>query len=178
VTPPAALVLAAVRQVDGAALIAANQASAALHEPWVAPPTNDASFSAYLASCDLVRKVGLLARRADSGAIVGVVNISEIVRGPLQGAFLGFYAMADQAGRGQMTEAVRLAVDHAFQLLSLHRLEANIQPANARSIALVRRLKFRLEGFSPRYLHIAGGWRDHERWAITREDWEVPPASV
>jgi len=122
--------------------------------------------------------VGLIARRAGTGAIVGIVNISEIVRGPLQGAFLGFHAMADQAGQGLMTDAVRLAVNHAFRQLGLHRLEANIQPANARSIALVRRLKFRLEGFSPRYLHIAGGWRDHERWAVTREDWDEAPPSV
>jgi [ribosomal protein S5]-alanine N-acetyltransferase len=64
-----------------------------------------------------------------------------------------------------MTEAVGLAICFAFETIGLHRVEANIQPENTRSIALVQRLGFTREGYSPRYLHIGGAWRDHERWA-------------
>lgn len=65
-----------------------------------------------------------------------------------------------------MTEALRAAVSYAFGDLGLHRLEANIQPENVASIALVRRLGFQKEGFSPSYLRLGGQWRDHERWAL------------
>ena len=102
---------------------------------------------------------------------MGVVNLMEIVANPFyQGAYLGYHGMAALAGRGLMTEAVRLASAHAFGALGLHRLEANIQPGNTRSIALVRRLGFRLEGFSPRYLRVDGEWRDHERWALLADE--------
>ena len=69
-----------------------------------------------------------------------------------------------------MREALEQVLDHAFGPLGLHRIEANIQPGNAPSIALARGAGFRLEGFSPRYLLIGGQWRDHERYAITADE--------
>jgi ribosomal-protein-alanine N-acetyltransferase len=72
-----------------------------------------------------------------------------------------------------MTDALKLMLRHAFGKLKLHRLEANIQPGNAASIALVRRAGFVREGFSRKYLKIGGKWRDHERWAIIAEDWQA-----
>jgi [ribosomal protein S5]-alanine N-acetyltransferase len=66
-----------------------------------------------------------------------------------------------------MTAALAAVVEHAFGLMGLHRLEANIQPGNTASIQLAQRCGFRLEGFSPEYLMVDGKWRDHERWAIT-----------
>jgi ribosomal-protein-alanine N-acetyltransferase len=62
---------------------------------------------------------------------------------------------------------------YAFKQLKLHRVEANIQPENVASIALVKRAGFVNEGYSRRYLKIGGQWRDHERWAILHEDWKT-----
>ncbi len=115
----------------------------------------------------------MLACRLDDDAIVGFFNISEIVRGPFQSAFLSYGAVAAFAGRGYMTEAMQLLLAHAFTDLRLHRLEANIQPGNTASIALVRRAGFVHEGFSERYLKVGGRWRDHERWAIRAEQWRA-----
>jgi ribosomal-protein-alanine N-acetyltransferase len=74
---------------------------------------------------------------------------------------------------GHMRAGLAAVIRLAFRSYGLHRLEANIQPDNSRSIALVRGLGFELEGFSPRYLKIGGRWRDHERWALTAESWRT-----
>jgi ribosomal-protein-alanine N-acetyltransferase len=108
----------------------------------------------------------------DSPALVGAINIENIVGGFFQSATLGYYAFLPHAGKGLMREGLILVIDHAFKSLKLHRLEANIQPMNRRSIALVEGLGFGLEGLSPRFLKICGKWRDHERWALRAEDWQ------
>jgi len=100
-----------------------------------------------------------------------VFTISQIVRGAFQSAYLGYYAHEAHARQGFMREAIEQVLDHSFSALGLHRVEANIQPGNAPSIALARGAGFRLEGFSPRYLLIGGQWRDHERYAITADEW-------
>ena len=119
---------------------------------------------------------GFVAREASGDAIIGVVNVTEIVWGAFRSAYLGYYGMVGKSGGGLMTAGVGQVVRYAFDELGLHRLEANIQPENAKSIALVRRLGFVKEGFSPRYLQINGAWRDHERWAtVATERPKVAP---
>ena len=103
------------------------------------------------------------------GGLVGYTNINNIVRGALQSGYLGYAAFAGHAGRGLMTSGLRDVLGRAFGELGLHRVEANIQPGNTPSIALVQRLGFAKEGFSPRYLRVDGDWRDHERWALRAE---------
>jgi len=154
---------------DAAEFLAAVRRSRRLHGNWVAAPASPAAYRQFLRRARRSTQAAYLVRLRDSGELVGVVNVSEIVRGNFRSAFLGYYAFAPHQGQGLMAEGLRLVVDDAFRRLKLHRLEANIQPGNRGSRALVRRLGFRREGYSPRYLRIAGRWRDHERWAITDE---------
>jgi [ribosomal protein S5]-alanine N-acetyltransferase len=150
---------------DEEEFLASMNASRRAHRPYLYPPLTPEAYRTYLDRLD-ERKYGYLACRRDDGAIVGWLNVSEIVRGALQGAYLGYGGVAEFAGQGYMTEAVRLVIREAFGPLGLHRLEANIQPGNTASIALARRCGFEHEGFSPRYLKVGGRWRDHERWAV------------
>ncbi|WP_308312771.1 GNAT family protein [Streptomyces sp. ISL-11] len=157
----------ALTPADGAEFTRLARASAGLHHPWLTIPTTGAAFERYAERLDGEQRVGLLVCLRDSGAFAGFININNIVRGAFQCGALGYGAFLGGEGRGLLGEGMGLVLDHAFGPLGLHRLEANIQPGNARSTALVKRHGFRLEGFSPDFLFIDGAWRDHERWAIT-----------
>ncbi len=150
----------------------AMRSSRRLHGRWV-PPASDESFDRLLRCVKDERYEPGLVCRVEDGAIVGFININEIVRGLFQSAYLGYAAVAPYAGQGYMREGLELVMARAFTELGLHRLEANIQPANQASIALVRGAGFVKEGFSERYLKIGGRWRDHERWAIRIEQWRA-----
>jgi [ribosomal protein S5]-alanine N-acetyltransferase len=149
------------------------RASRTLHRPWLYAPQTPEDFREYLVRALRPTSEFFLACRLEDDAIVGFLNLGEIVRGGFQSAYLGYGAVASHAGKGYMTEALELVLRDTFTRLGLHRVEANIQPGNAASIALVRRAGFELEGVSPRYLKIGGRWRDHERWAIRSERWSA-----
>jgi [ribosomal protein S5]-alanine N-acetyltransferase len=147
------------------------RASRSFHNPWATAPTDDERFSAYLADARRADFEAMLLCRSGDGAIMGFFNLSQIVRRGFQSAYLGYAVGEPFAGQGYMRDGLELVLRYAFTSLRLHRVEANIQPANTRSLSLAQRAGFRREGFSPRYLKIAGRWRDHERWAILAEDW-------
>jgi ribosomal-protein-alanine N-acetyltransferase len=154
---------------DRDAFLELVRASRSHHRPWTHPPDTAEAYAVFVRRCRSASTHGLLAWQREEDALIGVFVLSEIVRGCFQSAYLGYYGHASHAGKGLMTEALRLVTEHAFRDLGLHRVEANIQPGNERSIALVKRCGFHREGYSPRYLKIANRWRDHERWAILRD---------
>lgn len=156
---------------DGPVLVALNRASAGFHAPWVTPPVTGTQFDAYAEKLAAGTTIGFLLL-APGGAPVGVVNVNNPVWGAMRGASLGYYAFPGQAGRGLFSAGLALVIGEAFAGLGLHRLEANVQPGNARSLRCIRRLGFEREGFSRRFLMIGGEWRDHERWALLAEDWQ------
>jgi ribosomal-protein-alanine N-acetyltransferase len=167
--------LRAPRVSDARPFLAAARASRRLHGAWVAAPLTRPGFAGYVARFATRRAArvhaGYVVLRRDDDAMVGVFNFSEIVRGAFQSAYLGYYGFRAHAGQGLMKEGLGLALDAAFGPLALHRVEVNIQPANTRSIGLVKSVGFTQEGFSRKYLRIAGRWRDHARFAMLADDW-------
>ena len=163
------------RPSDEHGFIAQAARSRTLHRRWVQPPDTPEAFAAYVQRYRRLdaeaRHAGFVILRNDDNALAGVVNFSEIVRGAFQSAYVGYYAFAPLVGHGYISEAFVLALDFAFGALGLHRVEANVQPANSRSLALVERIGFTREGYSRRYVKIAGRWRDHVRFAMLAEEW-------
>ena len=159
--------------MDRQEFLSLMRASRSFHRPWATAPTDDERFDAYLADSRRMDFEAMLVCRYENDSIVGFFNLSQIARGSLQSAYLGYAVGKPYAGHGYMREGLDLALRNAFLTLRLHRIEANIQPGNHASIALARGAGFRREGFSPRYLKIGGRWRDHERWAILAEEWRA-----
>lgn len=168
------------RKSDEGAFLRAARASRRLHGPWARAPATPAEFADLLRRYDGRKPThaGFLVVRNTDGALAGVCNFSEIVRSAFQSAYLGYYAFAPLTGGGYMSEGLMLALDVAFRKLALHRVEVNVQPTNRRSLALADRLAFTREGYSRRYVKIAGRWRDHVRLAMLAEDWRILRAAV
>jgi [ribosomal protein S5]-alanine N-acetyltransferase len=171
------VLIRAPRPDDRDEFVAAMVASRRYHSPWLVGVTTGPEYDALLGRVRDDRFDPNFICRIEDGAIVGFFNLGQIVRGPLQSAFLGYGAVAAYGGQGYMTEGMELLLARAFTQLGLHRIEANIQPSNGRSLALAKRAGFIREGFSERYLKVAGRWRDHERWAIRVEQWREQRAT-
>lgn len=109
----------------------------------------------------------------DRDRIVARANYTQIVRGPFQSCMLGYAIDSAQQGRGLMHEALNATLAHAFEVMRLHRVQANYLPENHRSARLLQRLGFRVEGLAHDYLFINGAWRDHVLSALTTAHFDV-----
>lgn len=79
------------------------------------------------------------------GAIVGVVGLHRVDRAN-RATSLGYWLAKDALGRGLMTDACRMYIEHAFRTMGLHRMEIRCAVENRRSRAVPERLGFRAEG--------------------------------
>ena len=116
-----------------------------------------------------------LAAFVDDAELVGLFSLNEIVRGVFESAYASWQVAASRMGQGLGTEGVRALLGIAFDAppsgLGLHRVQANVMPANAASLRIASRVGFRREGVAARYLKIAGSWEEHVMHALTREEW-------
>jgi ribosomal-protein-alanine N-acetyltransferase len=106
------------------------------------------------------------------GRFRGQLTVSQIAWGSARSGSIGYWIDREVAGRGIIPLAVAMVIDHCFRTVGLHRIEINIRPENAASLAVVRKLGLRGEGLRERFIHIDGDWRDHLTFAVTAD--EVP----
>jgi ribosomal-protein-alanine N-acetyltransferase len=106
----------------------------------------------------------------EAGAVVGRINLNNVVRGAFQSASVGYWLAEDAGGRGLATAAVAEMATVGFDEQGLHRLEAGTIPENVRSQAVLLRNGFEQFGYAPRYLSIAGRWQDHLLFQILSGD--------
>lgn len=169
--PPVYLERSSLRREDE--YLAAARRSRSLHRGFVTCASTPDEYRAYLRRARRKNQESWFVVAVSSDELAGVINLNDILRYTLQSARLGYYAFAPHAGKGWMRAGLGLALAEAFGTLRLHRVEANVQPANRRSIALVRSLGFRREGVARGYLKIGGRWQDHERWALLADEWHA-----
>lgn len=112
--------------------------------------------------------------KPEPSRILGNINLTQVVRGALQSANLGYALAAAEQGRGYMSEAVSAMVTFAFGEWELHRVAASYMPRNARSGAVLERCGFHVEGHAENYLQIDGRWEDHVLTAVTNSGWSAP----
>lgn len=112
------------------------------------------------------------------GAVVGLVSASSIIEGALRSCAIGYWVGEEVAGRGIAPTAVAVLADHLMDPngRALHRIQIEIIPENAPSLAVVRKLGLRDEGVKRAYLHIGGRWRDHRTFAVVAE--EIGPGGL
>lgn len=120
-------------------------------------------------------RVLVCARKADAagpaGRMVGVVSLGNISEWPQLAATTGYWLGAGETGKGFMRDALASLLDIAFEEKKLHRVVANILPANRRSHAVVEALGFTKEGVARGLVEIDGAWRDHVAWSVLSTEW-------
>ncbi|HLP91299.1 MAG TPA: ribosomal protein S5-alanine N-acetyltransferase [Nostocaceae cyanobacterium] len=104
--------------------------------------------------------------------IIGTANFNNIVRNAAHFCSLGYSLAEHQQGKGYMTEALKAAIQYAFEDLNLHRIMANYMPHNRRSGNVLKRLGFVVEGYARDYLMINGKWEDHILTSLINPHWQ------
>jgi RimJ/RimL family protein N-acetyltransferase len=107
-----------------------------------------------------------------AGAVLGSVGVRPL--GAPGRADLGYYLAEPFWGRGLMREAVAAVVLHGFDVLRLHKIEAEVFTTNPRGMRLVERLGFRQEGLIRRAVLKRGAWKDTAYYGLVPGELVVP----
>lgn len=160
---------------DAVALLQYKSTNKTFFKPWV-PAYTATSFDLDAIKIRLSEQVAayetglllplLVFLKEDSQTIVGQITYSQIQYGIAQMCYLGYSIAVSKNGKGLATEALSVANAYLFDVIGLHRIEANILPYNHASIRVVEKLGFEEEGLCKKLLKINGEWQDHLRFSL------------
>lgn len=109
---------------------------------------------------------------AETGALIGTVNLHHIFPRNRR-CELGYAFGSSHWGKGYATEALEAALDYGFHELHLNRVEADIDPRNAASAAVLERMGFRKEGYMPERWFVHGEMADTINYGLLRSYWDA-----
>jgi [ribosomal protein S5]-alanine N-acetyltransferase len=109
----------------------------------------------------------------ETGELLGTCTLFNLDRAHRR-AEVGFALRRSAWGQGLATEAFGLLLRHAFESLDLHRLEADVDPNNDRSLRLLERQGFRREGYLRQRWHHLGSIHDALFLGLLRSEWSGP----
>ncbi|MGA8210623.1 MAG: GNAT family protein [Nocardioidaceae bacterium] len=163
---PEGYALRPLSMVDASALAAAYRRNRRHLRPWE-PAREDSFFFEEGQAAVIVGQLSTIRRGTlacwllhHGDAVVGRVNLNNIVLGVLCSSSLGYWVDADHLGRGVARGAVE-EVCLAAADLGLHRVEAVTQLQNHASQRVLEACGFEPVGTARRLLFIDGAWRDH-----------------
>ena len=113
-------------------------------------------------------KWGLALR--DSNSVIGTTTLFNLSLDNGR-AEIGYALGRAHWGKGYMNEALKALVQHAFEVMELRRLEADVDPRNAASIRTLERLGFQREGFLRERWHVNGEIQDALFYGLLRREW-------
>jgi len=112
----------------------------------------------------------------ESDLLIGKINLFQISRQNRR-AEIGYILGRRHWGKGYMTQAMACVLAHAFDGLELHRIEADTDPDNAPSLALLERFGFSREGLFRDRWRVHGKWHDSVMLGLLGEDYRKLAAS-
>lgn len=92
--------------------------------------------------------------------LVGRANLHRVARPYYNKAELGYRIGERFGGQGYASRAVALLVQHAFEALEFHRIEATVRTDNRGSLRVLHKNGFREFGRSTRSMQLQGRWYD------------------
>ncbi|MET9699458.1 GNAT family protein [Streptomyces sp. NPDC006529] len=122
---------------------------------------------------------------ADTGRLFGIRADGTLVGGVLFRTFdaaagnceIGCWLEPAAAGRGLITRACRILIDHAFRERGMHRVEWHASSLNTRSLAVAQRLGMTREGVLRESHRHRGVHQNTEIWALLAHEWAAAPTA-